>query len=104
MAPSAAAEQEIRMAADPSIDTVVEEMRQLRTDISRISEALVGVARRQANQAATKVRNAAEDGWTETKGAAAGVAKKIEEQPLTASAIAFGIGMVMAMLLTGRRR
>jgi ElaB/YqjD/DUF883 family membrane-anchored ribosome-binding protein len=104
MAPSAAAEQEIPMAADPSIDTLVEEMKQLRTDISRISEALVGVAREQANHAAAKVRGAAEDGWGETKGAAAGVARKIEEQPLTASAIAFGIGMVMGMLLTGRRR
>jgi ElaB/YqjD/DUF883 family membrane-anchored ribosome-binding protein len=103
MAPNAAAEQEIQMAADPSINTVVEEMKQLRTDISRISEALVGVARHQANEAAARVRNAAEDGWSETKGAAAGVARKIEEQPLTASAIAFGIGMVMGMLLTGRR-
>ena len=91
------------MATDASIDTLVEEMKQLRTDISRISEAMVGVARRQTNEAAARVRDVAEDGWGEAKGAAADVARKIEEQPLKASAIAFGIGMVLGMLLTGRR-
>jgi ElaB/YqjD/DUF883 family membrane-anchored ribosome-binding protein len=92
------------MAADKSLEKLVEEIKSLRGDFSRISESVVGRARQQTTEAAARVRHAAEDTWSEAKGAAAGVAERIEDQPLAATAIAFGIGMLLGMLLTGRRR
>jgi ElaB/YqjD/DUF883 family membrane-anchored ribosome-binding protein len=92
------------MATELSLDKLLDEIKNLRTDFSRMSESLVGRAREQTHEAAARVRHAAEDSWSEAKGAAAGVADKIEEQPLAATAIAFGIGMLLGMLLLGRKR
>ncbi len=92
------------MVAELSIEKLVEEIKSLRSDFSHVSEALVGRARQQTNEAAAKVRHAAEDTWSDAKGAAAGVAGRIEDQPLAATAIAFGIGMLLGLLLMGRRR
>jgi ElaB/YqjD/DUF883 family membrane-anchored ribosome-binding protein len=50
------------------------------------------------------VRHAAEDTWSEARGAAAGVAGRIEDQPLAATAVAFAIGMLLGLLLMGRKR
>jgi len=90
------------MAAE--LDRLVAEMKQLRTDFARISDVVVGLARQQTNEAADKVRRAAEDTWSEARGRAEGVAKKIEDQPLVATAIAFGVGMLLGMLFLGRKR
>ena len=90
------------MAID--IDTLVDEMRQLRSEFARIGEALVGNVRRQTSEAASKVRGAAEDTWNGAVDATSGVARTIEDQPLAATAIAFGIGMLLGMLFIGRRR
>jgi len=92
------------MAADLSIEKLVEEIKNLRKDFSHMREQVVDRAREQTHEAAARVRHAAEDGWSEAKGAAAGVAGKIEDQPLAATAIAFGIGMFLGMLLLSRRR
>ena len=92
------------MAGELSIEKLIEEIKNLRGDFSRVSETLVGRAREQTAEAAARVRHAAEDTWSEARGAAAGVAGRIEDQPLAATAIAFGIGMLLGLLLTGRRR
>jgi len=92
------------MAVERSIEKLVEEIRHLRSDFSWISETLVGRARQQTAEAAAKVRHAAEDTWSEARDAAAGVAARIEDQPLVATAIAFSVGFVIGMLFVGRRR
>jgi ElaB/YqjD/DUF883 family membrane-anchored ribosome-binding protein len=92
------------MAAELSIEKLVEEIRNLRSDFSWIGESLIGRARQQTAEAAARVRQAAEGTWSEARDAAAGVTDRIEDQPLVATAIAFGIGMLLGMLLTGRRR
>jgi ElaB/YqjD/DUF883 family membrane-anchored ribosome-binding protein len=92
------------MAAKMSAEQLVEEMKSLRNEFARVSESMVGRARQQTHEAAARVRHAAEDGWSEAREAAAGVASRIEEQPLAATAIAFGVGMLLGMLLTARRR
>jgi len=92
------------MAADLSIEKLVEEIKKLRSEFSQVSETLLGRAREQTIEAAARVRHAAEDGWSEARGAAAVVADRIEEQPLAATAIAFGVGVALGMLLTGRKR
>jgi ElaB/YqjD/DUF883 family membrane-anchored ribosome-binding protein len=90
------------MAVD--LDRLVAEMKELRSELGRMSEALVGSVKRQTGDAAAKVRDAAEDTWSGAMDATAGVARSIEDQPLVATAIAFGVGMLLGMLFLGRRR
>lgn len=92
------------MAVDLSVDRLVEEIRNLRNDFSKMSDVLVKDVRRQTGEAAARVRNAAEDTWDDAMDGAAGVARRIEDQPLAATAIAFGVGILLGMLLLGRRR
>ena len=91
------------MTAQLSIDKLVQEIRALQDDFVRLGDALVDRARRQGEQAATRVRDAAGDSWNGAIGAAADVADSIEERPLAATAIAFGVGMLLGLLLTARR-
>jgi ElaB/YqjD/DUF883 family membrane-anchored ribosome-binding protein len=92
------------MATELSVEKLLEEIRTMQRDFSRVSEALLDRARRETTETAARVRHAAEDGWAGAKGAASDVAGKIEEQPLAATAIAFGVGMLVGMLFLGRRR
>ena len=92
------------MAAELSLEKLVEEIKNLRSDLSWASESLFGRARQQTAEAAARVRQAAEGTWSEARDAAATVTDRIEDQPLVATAIAFGVGMLLGMLLTGRRR
>ena len=92
------------MVSDLSIDKLFEEIKKLRGEVSRMSDSVVDRARQQTAEAAARVRHAAEDGWADAKGAAADVAGRIEDQPLAATAIAFGVGILLGLLLTARRR
>jgi len=93
------------MAAEVLIEKLIEEIRNLRSDFSCLSESLVSSARQRTSEAAERTSRALKETWSEAKDAAAGVADRIEDQPLTAAAVAFGIGMLLGMLLTtGRRR
>lgn len=92
------------MAVD--IEKLLGEMKDLRGDLTRLSEALLGSVKRQTGEAAARVRNAAGDTWNGAVDATEGVAKTIEDQPLAATAIAFGVGMLIGLLFfgIGRRR
>jgi ElaB/YqjD/DUF883 family membrane-anchored ribosome-binding protein len=93
------------MASERSLEKLLDEIKNLRMDFSQVSESLLGRARQQTHEAASRVRHAAEDAWSDTKGAAADVAERIEDQPLAATAIAFGVGILLGMLLlSGRKR
>ena len=89
---------------DRSVDGLVEEIRRLRAEFSKLSESFVGIARNRTGEAAAKVRHAAEDGWTDARSAVEGVSKTIEEQPLAAAAIAFAAGALLGMIFLARRR
>ncbi|MGD0191035.1 MAG: hypothetical protein ABSD74_09865 [Rhizomicrobium sp.] len=93
------------MASERSLEKLLDEIKNLRMDFSRVSESMVDRARQQTHEAASRVRHVAEDAWSDTMGAASDVADRIEEQPLAATAIAFGVGMLLGMLLlSGRKR
>ena len=92
------------MAVDLSVDRLIEEIRQLRSEFNRVSDELTQDVRRQTGEAARRVRSAAEDTWDDAMDGAAGMARRIEDQPLASTAIAFGVGILLGMLLLGRRR
>jgi ElaB/YqjD/DUF883 family membrane-anchored ribosome-binding protein len=92
------------MDMERSIDGLVDEVRRLRAEFSKVSESFVGIARHRTNEAAAKVRHAAEDGLSDARSKVEGVSKTIEEQPLVATAVAFAIGALLAMIFLPRRR
>ncbi len=92
------------MDMERSIAGLVEEVRRLRAEFSRVSESLAGIARHRTNETAAKVRGAAEDSWSDARSAVEGVSKTLEEQPLAAVAVAFAIGALLGMIFLTRRR
>lgn len=92
------------MDVERSIEGLVEEIRRLRAEFSKVSESLFGMARARTNETAAKVRHVAEDGWTDARSAIEGVSKTIEEQPLVAASAAFAIGALLGMIFLTRRR
>lgn len=92
------------MDMERSIEGLVEDVRRLRAEFSRISDVLLGTARHRTSEAAAKVRHAAEGGWTDAMGTVDDVTRKIEEQPLAATAVAFAIGALLGMIFLTRRR
>ena len=90
-------------AATPDFTTLQEELRQLRADLSKISETLGGLARHGAADAAGKAQASIHAAVDHVKSQANGVADAIQEKPVASAVTAFGIGIVLGILCAGRR-
>lgn len=89
-------------ATDKDLDALTAEMKQLRSEFSKLGELLRNTARHAGDEATDAARAAGERVWAETKGKAEDLVGRIEEKPVTAAAWAFGIGILLGLLF-GRR-
>jgi ElaB/YqjD/DUF883 family membrane-anchored ribosome-binding protein len=80
-----------------------DDMTELRADFTRIAETLADLVRLRGQEAAAKFQGSAEETWADAKQHFEGVKKKIHDEPVTAALAAFGIGLVLGILLFGRR-
>ena len=80
-----------------------DDMTELKADFARIAETLADVVRQRGQDAAAKFQGSAEETWADAKQHFEGVKKKIHDEPVTATLAAFGIGLVLGILLFGRR-
>jgi ElaB/YqjD/DUF883 family membrane-anchored ribosome-binding protein len=80
-----------------------DDMTELKADFARIAETLADVVRQRGQDAAAKFQGTAEETWADAKQHFEGVKKKIHDEPVTATLAAFGIGLVLGILLFGRR-
>ena len=80
-----------------------DDMTELRADFTRIAETLADLVRLRGQEAAAKFQGSAEETWADAKQHFEGVKKKIHDEPVTATLAAFGIGLVLGILLFGRR-
>jgi len=87
----------------PEIESLRAEIRQLQVDIAALTDSVRGVVRAGKAEAIDRVNDTADKAWTEAKGLAEGLAKQIEEKPVTALVSAFSIGMLLGLLFTNRR-
>ena len=90
--------------ANEDVKKLSDDVTELRADFTRIAETLADLVRLRGQEAAAKLQGTAEGTWADAKQHFEGVKKKIHDEPVTASLAAFGIGLILGILLFGGRR
>jgi ElaB/YqjD/DUF883 family membrane-anchored ribosome-binding protein len=94
-------------ADDPDIRTLRADVAKLRSDISKLGDTLQSIVQTRGADAVEYVQDrATEIGGRvrdEAKRRVQSVTDEIEERPVTATLIAFGTGLVLGMIFSGRR-
>ena len=87
---------------EADIEALVAEMKTLRSDFSRIGEILKDAARHGSADAADKIREHAERGWTSARTSAQTLIDEMEERPVHTALAVFVVGLLLG-LMVGRR-
>ncbi|MDE1938949.1 MAG: hypothetical protein KGI68_08000 [Alphaproteobacteria bacterium] len=90
--------------ANEDVSKLTEEMSGLRADFTRLAETLADLVRQRGQEAASKFQGSAQETWSDAKQTFDGVKQKIHDEPVTATVAAFGIGLLLGILLFGGRR
>jgi ElaB/YqjD/DUF883 family membrane-anchored ribosome-binding protein len=93
------------MADQPNADIAAlqSEIKQLRADITKIAGTMRGLASNGVAGAEERVMASADKIWNEAKRHAENVSHEIEERPIASAFTAFATGIVLGLLLSGRR-
>ena len=89
-------------STEADIQALMAEMKVLRADFTKIGEILKDAARHGGAEAADRIREAADRGWSQAREHAKGLIDEIEERPVQSAMVIFGIGIILG-LLVGRR-
>ena len=79
------------------------EIKQLRTDFAKIAGTMRELASHGVAEAEEKVAASADRVWTEAKRHAQNVGREIEERPIASALTAFATGVILGLLMSGRR-
>jgi len=90
-------------ATEADVKALQDQLQQLRTDFTALSETLKGLVRHGISETAQRASAPAEKAWAEVKRHAETVSREIEEKPMTAAFTALGVGFVFGVLFSGRR-
>jgi ElaB/YqjD/DUF883 family membrane-anchored ribosome-binding protein len=93
------------MTSETNKDTeaLVAELKQLRADFAKLGELLQTTARHAGEDAMQRARESGEKAWADARSGAEDVIEKIEENPVSAAGIAFGVGMFLGLIFGSRR-
>lgn len=91
-------------AAATDVDQLKSELRNLRDDFSKIADILKDSARARGADAAGRIRETAERGWSEARNTAQSVLEEMEDRPVGTAMIVFAAGVLFGLMLGGGRR
>jgi ElaB/YqjD/DUF883 family membrane-anchored ribosome-binding protein len=89
-------------ATEADIQALLAELKVLRADFAKITEIIKDTARHGGAEAAERLRESAERGWSEARTRAEGLIEEMEERPVQSALVIFGVGVLLG-LLVGRR-
>ena len=90
-------------ATDSDLEALQAEIKRLRADFASLNETVRDLLRHGSADAVGKARESSERVWNEARRRVEGVTAEIEEKPVTSAVTAFGIGIVLGLLFSGRR-
>jgi ElaB/YqjD/DUF883 family membrane-anchored ribosome-binding protein len=93
---------EMSQAPEIDIRNLSNELTQLRADLAKVADAVKEVARQGGASAVYKGKQMAGDVQEQVKHHARTVSETIEEKPVAASLVAFGIGFILGAVLRHR--
>lgn len=85
------------------IQALQTEIKQLRADFAGLGETVRDLVRHGGEEAKAKARESGDKVWQEAKHHAQNISSEIEERPVTSALAAFGVGMILGILFSGRR-
>ena len=88
---------------EPDLATLQADIRQLRADFAKMAADMRGLANSGYTQAKGQAQESAEKIWDEMRHQAESVSREIEERPFASALVSFATGLVLGMLLNGRR-
>ena len=83
--------------------TLQSDIAQLRADFSKMTTDIRDIASSRVNQASGVAQESAEKMWDEVRRQAQNVTQEIEERPFASALASFATGLILGMLLNGRR-
>ena len=93
--------------ANPEIAALQAEIHQLRSDFAKLTDTMGEIATHgvagNGFAGSGQTQAAAETVWSEVQRQAGSLGREIEERPIAAALTAFGAGLFLGRLLTGRR-
>lgn len=90
-------------STEPDLATLQADIQQLRTDFAKMAADMRGLANSGYAQAKGQAQESAEKVWDEMKRQAENVGHEIEERPFASALVTFATGLVLGILLSGRR-
>ena len=88
---------------DADIKALQEQLTQLRADFAAISGTLKDLTRHGISEAAQRAAVPGEKAWAEVRRHAETVGHEIEEKPIASALTAFGIGLILGVIVNSRR-
>lgn len=87
----------------PDLATIQADIQQLRDDFTKMSSDMKAYAGNGISSAGEQAQMSAEKMWDEIKRQATQVGQGIEERPLASAIAAFSTGLILGLILNGRR-
>jgi ElaB/YqjD/DUF883 family membrane-anchored ribosome-binding protein len=95
---------ESKAMANEETSKFSDEISGLRAEFARVADTVSEFVKTRGAEAAAKIQDTAGEGWAEAKKKIDCVGKKIHEEPVTSAAIAFGVGLLIGLIFSNRRR
>ena len=92
------------MNSSPDVEALRAELRNLRDDFTKIADILKDSARTRGAEAAGRIRETAEQGWSQAKNTAQSVLEELEDRPVGTAVLVFFAGVLFGLMVGGGRR